>query len=579
MRLASAVLTWLAFGAAASGASYDQCIVALNSSAANALSISGTVTVNANGCGVVVDSSSTTALRVAGNARVAAKYINVAGGTSVANNATVTPAPLTQASRVPDPLSFLIRPTLGQCDYSNTSINTTESITLSPGTYCNGISIAGSANVTLNPGTYILWGGGLNIRGSSSVSGANVTFFITGGGTGQAYAPVSVTGSAVVNLSAPTSVSSPYYGILFFQDPAIGAGKPASMIAGSSDSTIEGVLYFPTTGLTYAGSSQSGNYLVMVADTVTLTGSATINSNFPTTRPPLEPPVQVSGVNPPAVTLYPGQSVQFTPVVSYSSQGVTWAINPANAGTIDASGVYTAPAQVTSQQTVTITATSVEDPTKSALAAVNLMPPIAVMVTPATATLYGSQTRQFTAAVVNTNNTAVTWSLSPAGAGSVNASGLYSAPASISTQQMVIVTATSQADATKSAAATVTLMPPVAVTVIPATATAYAGQTLTLTPTVINTTNTGVTWTLNAGASGTISAAGVYSAPGVVPSQQTVTVTVTSQADPTKSATATITLVPLSVSVTPATTTLFVGQTQQFTPIVNNATNTSVTWS
>src|SRR6185369_15030460 len=42
----------------------------------------------------------------------------------------------------------------------------------------------------------------------------------------------------------------------------------------------------------------------------------------------------------------------------------------------------------------------------------------------------------------------------------INASGLYTAPSSIATQQSVTITVTSQADGTKSATATVTLVPP-----------------------------------------------------------------------------------------------------------------------
>jgi RHS repeat-associated protein len=82
---------------------------------------------------------------------------------------------------------------------------------------------------------------------------------------------------------------------------------------------------------------------------------------------------------------------------------------------------------------------------------------ITVSVSPATATLYAGQTQQFTATVNNTANTAVTWSISPAGVGSISSSGLYTAPTAVTAQQMVTVTATSQADTSKSATATVTL--------------------------------------------------------------------------------------------------------------------------
>ncbi len=80
---------------------------------------------------------------------------------------------------------------------------------------------------------------------------------------------------------------------------------------------------------------------------------------------------------------------------------------------------------------------------------------VTVNVSPASATLSSNQTQQFTATVSGTSNTGVTWS---ATAGSVTASGLYTAPA-VTAQTSVTVTATSKADSTKSASTAVTVDP------------------------------------------------------------------------------------------------------------------------
>ncbi len=80
---------------------------------------------------------------------------------------------------------------------------------------------------------------------------------------------------------------------------------------------------------------------------------------------------------------------------------------------------------------------------------------VQVALTPTSVTLLSNQNHQFTATVSGTSNTGVTWS---AAAGSVNASGAYTAPA-VTTQTNVIVTATSNADSSKSASATVTVNP------------------------------------------------------------------------------------------------------------------------
>ncbi len=81
---------------------------------------------------------------------------------------------------------------------------------------------------------------------------------------------------------------------------------------------------------------------------------------------------------------------------------------------------------------------------------------ITVSVSPSTSLLYAGQTQQFTA-TTNSADTAVTWTITPAGVGTISASGLYTAPASIATAQTVTVTATSQVDTSKSSTATVTL--------------------------------------------------------------------------------------------------------------------------
>jgi len=58
------------FMAFAATASPDACLYALDSSAANALNISGAVNINAPSCGVVVDSSSSKAFTFSGAAPV-----------------------------------------------------------------------------------------------------------------------------------------------------------------------------------------------------------------------------------------------------------------------------------------------------------------------------------------------------------------------------------------------------------------------------------------------------------------------------------------------------------------------------
>jgi len=83
--------------------------------------------------------------------------------------------------------------------------------------------------------------------------------------------------------------------------------------------------------------------------------------------------------------------------------------------------------------------------------------PVSVSTSPRNATLVSGAQQQFTATVSNTPNIAVSWS---ATAGTVNSTGLFTAPA-VSTATPVIVTATSRADTNMSGLATLMVNPSV----------------------------------------------------------------------------------------------------------------------
>ena len=270
-------------------------------------------------------------------------------------------------------------------------------------------------------------------------------------------------------------------------------------------------------------------------------------------------------VTPTTATLFASQTQSFSATVTGSGNtAVTWSINPSSAGSISSSGLYTAPSSIPAGQTVTVIATSVADFTKTATATVTLQP-VALTVTPGTASMFRGQAQQFTATVTGNTNTSVTWSVSPS-VGSISAAGVYTAPASVPATQTVTVKATSVADNTKFATATVTLQP-VAVVVAPPTASLFDSQTQQFTATITGATDTSVTWTISPSNKGSISASGLYTAPAPITSAQTVTVTATSVADNTKSATATVTLnspaAPV-IATQPQNLTVVTGQTGSF---------------
>ena len=193
---------------------------------------------------------------------------------------------------------------------------------------------------------------------------------------------------------------------------------------------------------------------------------------------------------------------------------------------------------------------------------------ISVTVTASKSTVLIGQTVTFTATVTGTMNTAVTWSVSGgASNGTISATGVYTAPATVPNPAKITVTATSQADSTKSGSATVTVVASasgIQVSVQPATASVSDFRTQQFNATVTGSANTAVTWevskptdsTPTPGGSqklGFISSAGLYVAPSAVPTKSdsqgntittTVNITAVSQADATASGTATVTVVP-----------------------------------
>ena len=205
-----------------------------------------------------------------------------------------------------------------------------------------------------------------------------------------------------------------------------------------------------------------------------------------------------------------------------------------------ASQTYSGP--ITLTNSATISAVAIKESVPSPVVAHAFTVRAQVAVAPTTVTLKRSQTHSFTATVSNSTNQAVSWSLSPA-IGRISSSGLYTAPASVTTAQTVMVTATSALNSAMRASAKISLAPAVSVTVAPGSATLTPFQTQTFTATVSDSPNTAVTWSLSP-AVGSISTAGVYTAPAYSWTTQTVTVIATSSADPTETASATVTLSP-----------------------------------
>lgn len=285
--------------------------------------------------------------------------------------------------------------------------------------------------------------------------------------------------------------------------------------------------------------------------------------------------VEVS-IQPASFAVSSGQTKLFTATVTgTSNETVTWSIQP-SVGSISAAGLYQAPATVSAVQNITVTAQSVANASAKGTATLTLVTPPTV--SPATVNLSASQSQTFSLLNWVGASMRSTWTLNPA-VGSVTAAGVYTAPAVIASAETVTITGTNPNFPPGSA--TIHLIPAsvaVSVAVTPSTLSLIASQAEQFTAAVTGSSNTNVTWSVNPNV-GTISAAGLYTAPALIPSAEAVTVTATSAASPTKSASAVMNLVPVAVSMNPTSASLTQSQTQTLTATVTGSSNTGVTWS
>ena len=182
-------------------------------------------------------------------------------------------------------------------------------------------------------------------------------------------------------------------------------------------------------------------------------------------------------------------------------------------------------------------------------------PAPAITVSPTSATLIVKGTQQFTANVSNASSTLVNWQVnSVAGGnsstGTIDSNGLYTAPSTVPTSNVVTITAVSQAVSTLTATASVTINPAPTFTVSPAGTNAApvvvrAGDTQPFSIVVSGGSSVPVTWEVNGqigGTStiGTITQQGNYIAPQIPPPGALVTITAVSQADSTQTSSAVV---------------------------------------
>lgn len=218
------------------------CLLAL-APGGSGLTVAANATILGDTCNAQVNSASLGPINasiVIGNAAsVSLHSIRTVGGSNVSGSATVEPAIVTGAATATDPLTELAAPPFTGCTYNNVVVRGTQ--TLTPGTYCGGITVNANAKAILSPGNYLLHQGGLDTKRNASVTGNGVTIFLLSGGS------FNFDTSTLLDLSAQQTGT--YAGILLFESHSVVPDANLHTLPVLRDSTVDGLIYTPNSRL------------------------------------------------------------------------------------------------------------------------------------------------------------------------------------------------------------------------------------------------------------------------------------------------------------------------------------------
>lgn len=523
-----------------------------------------------------------------------------------------------------------------------TTTQTTVSVSPATASLFLGQTQSFTSTVTGNTNTAVNWSvngitGGNAMVGTITASGlytapallpssTAITIQATSQADSSASGKASVTLESDVQVTISPSTASVAIGASqTFTAQVTGTGHPSTAVnwslTGSACPTACGTLTTSGNSATYTAPAAvpSAPAVSIVATSLadpskSATAAVTIVSGTTCTTP--------MSISPATASVALGVQQTFTANVCFSTnQNVTWSVTGSsctttNCGTVASTGAntatYTAPASLPPANPVTLVATSVADPSRTASASITVTSTgscsTPVSLSPSAATVDLGAQQSFTASVCFTTNQSVSWSVQGSGCtggacGTVSSTGtdtaIYTAPASLPPSNPITLVATSLADATKSASASIEVVSAVAVSLSPLASEVAVNREATLSPTVEGTTNQAVTWTVDGVTNGNATVGEIclagsspcaaptapvagpveYLAPASVPSPANVYVTATAAADTSRAATAEVGVVAhLSVQITPAAAVVAPSGTVEFAAVVTASPNTAVTW-
>ncbi len=253
------------------------CGLAIDDGTSTTVTINNGARVDFDDCGLAVNGTGGRALRVQGGARLNAKSVSVSGGTQVNNGGQINAQDGvdTYQPAVEDPYADVDLPAPGGCNNTNRTIGWANSVqTLTPGTYCNGLSIGNGARVHLTPGVYYMKSGSFNLGGGSTVTGTGVTIVLTRNTGG--YATATIGNGSNIQLSAPTA--GPSSGLLFYGDRDAPTNGQIQF-NGGANMDFTGAMYFPRQTVVFSnGANLTGSCHQLIAWRIRFMGGARFGS-------------------------------------------------------------------------------------------------------------------------------------------------------------------------------------------------------------------------------------------------------------------------------------------------------------
>lgn len=266
------------------------CVIALSDHKKGALTVEDSATLLGDNCAVYSNSTHNKAISSRGVARVETAFNCSSGGFDGMVN-SFQPAVVADCPPREDPLKDHIPPSAINCTLS-VNLVANANTTISPGVYCNGLTIAGNSVVTMRPGVYVIKDSKLEVKDTASVSGDGVSFYFAGTDPTMNFGP-----DTTIELSAPEA--GPMAGILMYRDRDSNHSHKFT-ISSNNAKTLVGTIYLPSARLTIdsdAPVAASSAYTAILAEEIEVKNSGTLvlNSDYAATGVPV--PEGLVGVN------------------------------------------------------------------------------------------------------------------------------------------------------------------------------------------------------------------------------------------------------------------------------------------